>query len=419
MDNNHRWYRDDYQNSVYGGLYNKKTRGGKGRKILTYISLVLIASVISGVVVSNVMNKRFSSEIARVEQLALDAANDAVVKLAKESTVNSDESMVANATLNKGSTLVDMAKKAGPSIVGIRMVTENPVISFFGRTSQQQKAEGSGIIISKDGYIVTNYHVVEHADPREKTSKNTVLEVFLSDDRQAKAKFIGGDAQNDLAVIKIELDKLTVAELGDSSKLEVGESAVAIGNPLGLEFAGSVTAGVISALNRKVETDDKIMNLIQTDAAINPGNSGGALVNWQGQVIGINTIKIAVAGVEGLGFAIPINDAKPIIEQLIQHGYVKGRPSLGISGSEITETLARWYDIPVGLFIQEVQPGGGADKAGIRGGDIIVSIAGESIINMKDLAQVIKDYKAGDTVDIEIIRDNKKKKSSVTFSEEY
>lgn len=165
--------------------------------------------------------------------------------------------------------------------------------------------------------------------------------MFLLDGIQAKATYIGGDSKNDLTVIKIELDNLPVAELGDSSQLEVGERAVAIGNPLGMEFAGSVTAGVVSALDRKVTADDKTLNLIQTDVAINPGNSGGALVNSQGKVIGINTIKISVAGVEGLGFAIPINDAKPIINQLIMFGYVKGRPFIGISGREITETIAK------------------------------------------------------------------------------
>ena len=259
--------------------------------------------------------------------------------------------------------VTEIAKKAGPSMVGIRMTATSSVNPFFGSDGETIKAEGSGIIISKDGYIMTNYHVVSEADPRNRDYKNVTLEAFLPDKRQAKAKFVGGDPLNDLAVIKINLKQLPTAELGDSSRLKVGEQAVAIGNPLGLEFAGSVTAGVISALNRTVSVEDRTLNLIQTDAAINPGNSGGALVNSEGKVVGINTIKISVPGVEGLGFAIPINDAKPIVNQLIKYGYIKGRPLIGISGQEITESLADYYKLPVGIFIVRVEANSGADKA--------------------------------------------------------
>jgi serine protease Do len=283
---------------------------------------------------------------------------------------------------------------------------------------QSQTGEGSGVIISKDGYIMTNYHVVEYADTRNYSGYNTTLEVFLPDGTQAKAKFIGGDEKADLAVVKIDVNNLPVAELGDSSKLEVGETAIAIGNPLGMEFAGSVTVGVVSALNRQVETEDKTLNLIQTDAAINPGNSGGALVNSQGQVIGINTIKISETGVEGLGFAIPINDAKPIVDQLIAFGYVKGRPLIGISAQEITKILSQQYSLPEGLYIIDVSPESGAAAAGIKKGDIIVSLAGKDVKTMKELDEVKKTYKAGDTVDIVIVRDGKNQSMKLTFTEE-
>jgi serine protease Do len=376
------------------------------------------------------MYNRFSYELDRVEQLA-QSASDAAVSFSSRQTGNmafgsstteftgdSIGKSVLGTALTKGSSVTDIAKVAGPSIVGIRMLVGNTISSFFGDVNEQSKAEGSGIIISKDGYIMTNYHVVQYADPKNRLSRNTVLEVFLPDGRQANAEYIGGDNTNDLAVIRINLKNLPVAELGDSSKLQVGDLAVAIGNPLGLEFAGSVTAGVISALNRRVETDDTVLNLIQTDAAINPGNSGGALVNSQGQVIGINTVKISLTGVEGLGFAIPINDARPIIDDLIKYGYVKGRPSLGIAGREITDTLAGWYDIPVGLFVLEAYSDGGAYKAGIRRGDIIVSLAGEKVKSMKDLDLVKRSYKAGDTVDAAIFRDGREVKLKLTFTEE-
>ncbi|HEX3045541.1 MAG TPA: trypsin-like peptidase domain-containing protein, partial [Bacillota bacterium] len=248
--------------------------------------------------------------------------------------------------------------------------------------------------------------------------RNVTLQVFLPDKRQANAKFIGGDQSNDLAVIKVDLNNLPVAELGDSSKLEVGEPAIAIGNPLGMEFAGSVTAGVISALNRTVAVEDKTLNLIQTDAAINPGNSGGALVNSQGQVIGINTIKISVSGVEGLGFAIPINNAKPIIDQLIMFGYVKGRPAIGIAGKEITQDIAQYYNLPLGIYVVQVTPGSGAAKAGLQQGDILVNLDGKEVKTMTDLDAVKKEHKANDTVAVTFIRDGNKKTVKLTFSEE-
>jgi Trypsin-like serine proteases, typically periplasmic, contain C-terminal PDZ domain len=326
-----------------------------------------------------------------------------------------NQSNLLRAGVEDNSSLVtQIAKKTGPSIVGIRMTVTAPLNQFF---SQQSQVEGSGIVINADGYIMTNYHVVQYADPRNSNHKKVTLEVFLPDKRQAGAKFIGGDSLNDLAVIKTNLTGLPVADLGDSSKLEVGELAVAIGNPLGLEFAGSVTSGVISALNRTVSVEDRMLNLIQTDAAINPGNSGGALVNSEGKVIGINTVKISVSGVEGLGFAIPVNDAKPVVSQLMKYGYVKGRPFIGITGREVTQALSQYYHLPVGIFIISVRAGSGAAKAGIQKRDIMVSMAGKKVATMKDLNRIKRAYKAGDTVNTIVFRGKKRLTLRLTFSE--
>jgi serine protease Do len=200
--------------------------------------------------------------------------------------------------------------------------------------------------------------------------------------------------------------------------LEVGELAVAIGNPLGMEFAGSVTVGVISALNRTIEMNGRTLNLIQTDAAINEGNSGGALLNSQGQVIGINSAKIAASGVEGLGFAIPINDAWPIVDQLIKYGYVRGRPYIGISGREISSVYASYYGIAKGIYVTDVTAGSGAEKAGIRTGDVIVSMAGKTVETVRDLDAIKESCKPGDTVSVVVDRDGKKIRLSLTFGEE-
>lgn len=377
------------------------------------IALVLASSLLTGVLVGGGLYYKFTDDINALKSAA--AATGYKTDGSYTSEVSTSD-LATGVALAKGSPATVIAKKVGPSIVGIRVTVPGQRNSWAYGSTGQPAAEGSGIIISADGYIMTNYHVVEYADP--KVSKNSTMEVFLSDGTEAKATFVGGDAKNDLAVIKVDRTGLPVAELGDSSALEVGEQAVAIGNPLGLEFRGSVTVGVISALNRTVSVDDKTLNLIQTDAAINPGNSGGALVNSQGQVIGINTVKISVAGVEGLGFAIPMNDAKPIVDQLILFGYVKGRPFIGISGMEISEVIARQYSMTEGVYIQVVSPDTGAEKAGIKKGDILVSLADKEVKTMKDIDDIKKNYKAGDTVDVTVVRNGAKVTMKLTFSEE-
>ncbi len=392
----------------------KKSNFGK------YLALVLITTILSSAIAGGGMYLYFTGKLA--ETASAQAA--AAVSSAMQNAISSDEKSGASASptvkpavvSTNTSSVTEIAKKAGPSIVGIRMTLGNPRQSF-GRQNAQE-AEGSGIIISADGYIMTNYHVVSYADPKGGYSGNTTLEVFLPDKRQAKATFIGGDSTNDLAVVKIDLTGLPAAELGDSSQLEVGEEVIAIGNPLGMEFAGSVTTGVVSALNRQIETEVASMDLIQTDAAINPGNSGGALVNLQGQVIGINSSKISATGVEGLGFAIPINTAKPIVEQLKSYGYVKGRPLIGISGQEITEAISQQYGLPMGIYITQVTPDSGAAAAGIQEADILLSLDGQDIKTMTDVNTVKNKHTAGDTVKAVVYRQGNKMDITITFSEE-
>jgi serine protease Do len=287
------------------------------------------------------------------------------------------------------SPVVPIATKVSPSIVAISMKTRST--DFFGRVVQGQ-GTGSGIIIDNQGHIVTNNHVVEGAQD---------MTVILHDGKELKATLVGTDPQTDLAVIKVDPANLTVAELGDSSKLQVGELAVAIGSPMGTDYAGSVTAGIISGLNRKVSVGDNTIKLIQTDAAINPGNSGGALVNSQGQVIGINTVKFASTTVEGMGFAIPIDVAKPIIQDLINNKKI-ARPYLGISGQTITKEMADQNNVPQGVYVIDVVALSGADRAGIKKGDIITKLDGKKLLTIEDLIEAIKTHKVGDVVQVEI-----------------
>jgi serine protease Do len=453
-----------YNNFSYDN-YNWQNRRPSGkRKIFSAIALVLVSSLISSLIVGSVLYNKFSAELESVRRYSSDtqpadnsdawdrmrigaglsggegempgntggagdnADGTAEVTGSKTYDTSGNETQIQpdagrkadsiiSTAVQAGTTVTAIAKKAGPAIVGIRMTITGTRYNYLG-VSNDRVGEGSGIIISKDGYIMTNYHVVNGADPKQSTASRTILEVFLPDGREAKAVFKGGDEKSDLAVIKIDLKDLPVAELGDSSKLEVGELAVAIGNPLGMEFAGSVTVGVISALNRTIELNDTTLNLIQTDAAINQGNSGGALLNSQGQVIGINSAKIAASGVEGLGFAIPVNDAWPIVEQLIKYGYVRGRPAIGISGREISSVYASYFGLAQGIYVTDVIEGSGAEKAGIKRGDVIVSMGGKTVETVRDLDKIKESYKPGDTVTVVVDRNGRKVSLSLTFDEE-
>ncbi len=302
------------------------------------------------------------------------------------------------------SAIVAISKKVGPAVVGITNIQGR---DYFNNTLS---SIGSGVIFdNKNGYIVTNYHVIED-------SKNLV--VTLNKEKQYEAVVIGYDVETDLAVIKINAPGLPEAQLGDSTKLQVGELAVAIGNPLGNEFARTVTVGVISALNREISLNSELsLELIQTDAAINPGNSGGALVNGQGQVVGINSSKIARADVEGMGFAIPMSDVRPIIKQLIENGKVI-RPFLGVYGLEtITEKLSKWYDLPIGVYIGGVFRRGPADRVGIQPEDVIVKIAEQNITTYKELKEELSKFKVGDEITVTVDRKGKKIKLSVVLDE--
>ncbi len=316
------------------------------------------------------------------------------------------------ATTGDELTVNQIAKKIGPSCVGIinkaKIQPQRYYDPFSGRYYYYnnpaegeliEQGSGSGIIVSTDGYIVTNQHVIADAN---------AITVILNSGEEFEATLIGADARTDLAVLKINKTGLAAAPLGDSNLAEVGDLAVAIGNPLGQELAGTVTAGVISAVNRKMTVDGRTYNLIQTDAAINPGNSGGALVNKYGQVIGINSIKMSQEGVEGIGFAIAMSEAKPIIDDLMSNGYVSGRPLIGITATESRN----------GLTVYTVAEDSGAKKAGIKEGDLIIKADG-IVVKTVDELNDIKDKKSpGDKVTLTVIRDGELLEIKVELQEE-
>lgn len=304
--------------------------------------------------------------------------------------------------------VVAISKQVGPSVVGVRVSYKTQ--TFFGTT--EAEGEGSGIVYSKDGYIITNYHVIEQAI-KDNTAK---VQVILSTGDTLDAKVIGGDSVTDIAVIKVEKTGLTAAEFGDSDAIEVGELAVAIGNPLGQEFAGSVTVGYVSAVNRSMTSGGTTYNLIQTDAAINSGNSGGPLVSSSGKVVGINTAKISATGVEGMGFSIPINQALPIVEELITNKKV-ARPYIGIAGVSIDETDAKRYALVEGVYVQTVEIKSPAELGGIRQGDVIVEVNGTKVLSVPEINVIKNKLKVGDKIKIKVYRDKEYKELTITLGE--
>lgn len=351
-------------------------------------------------------------------------------KLIGETTTNSTVQTSTGTTTNLislsnySNTAVFAANKILPSIVGIQVTykaTSNSFFSFGSPSTTEATATGSGIIISDDGYIVTNNHVVDSSSSNSSysyysLSDATSVKVKLyGSDETYDAKIVGKDSQTDLAVLKIEKTGLTAAEFADSDQAVVGEFAMAVGSPLGLDT--TVTTGIISAVNREVESDGTKYVCIQTDAAINSGNSGGALVNSEGKVIGINTLKLSGSGVEGIGFAIPINSTLDVISQLKDHNKVL-RPYIGITGLDLdNDTVKRYSLATLGVYVRSVQNFSPAEKAGLQAGDIIIKADDTDIKTMDELNEIKNKHQIGDTMTLKINRNGEEKDITLTLAE--
>jgi serine protease Do len=299
--------------------------------------------------------------------------------------------------------IVDIAKSVTPSVVGV--INQ---VNARGRNGNAltPQASGSGFVISSEGHILTNYHVVEGSD---------AVSIVTSDGKEITAKVVGTDPTNDVAVLKVDGLTLTAVKIGDSSTVQVGETAVAIGNPLGQELAGSVTVGVISALQRQINLGGKTFSMIQTDAAINNGNSGGPLVNIRGEVIGINTAKPGFSGYtesgelvvpEGIGFSIPINTVMPIVQEILQKGNIS-RPGLGIYGGSVTEQMMTDSNMPKGVYIQSLIPGMPVADSGLQPEDVITAVNGTPVETMESLVKLLEGLKVGDTAQCTVWRSGK------------
>lgn len=307
---------------------------------------------------------------------------------------NSDTVELFTNTGNNRLGLSNVVEQIQSSVVAINVTG---TASYYYYTYPTE-GSGSGVIISEDGYIVTNNHVI---------SGGNNITVFLSDNSSYPATVIGSDPETDIAVLKINATGLNAAELGDSSTLRVGDFAIAIGNPLG-EYQGSVTFGIVSALNREVVIDNETHTMFQVDAAVNPGNSGGGMFDSNGMLIGVVTAKNISEEVEGLGFVLPMNDVKPIIEDLINHGYVTGRPTLGFEPVEITSMrVAKYYGLnKLGVYINSVTPDSYAEQCGLQFKDYISTADGETIATIERLEEILNSKKVGETLVLEIERNN-------------
>ena len=370
------------------------------------LCLCLVCALLGGLCGAGIMAGSMNSRIAAVEQRLEEQTKET---LSIGSQTSSTPAPVSTTTAAKP--VAAIYDQACNEVVGI--TTEVTYTNFFGQTSSSA-VSGSGFIVSPDGYILTNYHVIEYA-----YKGNYAITVMLHDGTRYEASIVGVEDCNDIAVLKIDASGLDPVTFGDSDKLSVGDDVYAVGNPLGeLEF--SMTTGHVSALDRLITTDEssEAINMFQIDAAVNSGNSGGPVYNANGEVVGIVTAKYSDTGVEGLGFAIPINDAVKIAEDLINKGYVTGKAYMGVSIDERYNSMySQYYNMPIGAFVKSVESGSCAESAGIQAGDIITRLGDVEITGYSDLKQAIKQYSAGDSAELELYRAGESRTLTVTFDE--
>ena len=388
-------------------------RNKKGASLGAVIASCLICAMLGGLGGAALVERRTDQRIAAVEQ-SVAALDEHVRELPvlKQSSVAGSAGNIAATAYGGAMSAGDLYDMACEQVVGV--TSEVTYTNFFGMRSSAA-VSGSGFIITPDGYILTNYHVIEDA-----YKAGLDVNVIVYDGTRYPAQIVGVEADNDVAVLKIDADGLNAVTLGDSDSMRVGDTVYAVGNPLGeLEF--SMTTGHVSAKDRRIVTESNgdSISMFQIDAAVNSGNSGGPVYNARGEVVGIVTAKYKSSGVEGIGFAIPIKDAASIAQELVTIGYVTGKAHLGVSvNSKYNEMYARYYGWPVGAYIDSVDAGSSADQAGIQAGDIITKIDGEAIRSFDDLRAAIKRHSAGETVDIEFYRADEIRSVPVVFDEE-
>ena len=398
-----------WDDGVYGTGSTQPPKSHRAVIALLLVTVIFLGGITTAM---SILNIRLFRELHRKED-ALTVAY-AVQEQATEAPETQPPETQAAEPARRATMDIQRGAARTEGALSLQEIYEKNIPSVVSITSQTASgtSAGTGVIVSDAGYLVTNYHVVRRAQS---------IDVKLTDERELTASVVGEDPVSDLAVLYIAADGLTPAQFGDSDTLRVGDSVVAIGDPLGVELRGTMTDGIVSAISRDVQVDGRTMNLIQTNAALNSGNSGGPLINSMGQVIGINTMKIGAfadsSGVEGLGFAIPSATVQEIVNQLLTQGYVSGRPWLGIEGESFSTFYQRFYRIPRGVYITSVQSGSPAGTAGLQSGDIIVSVDGTAVSDMEDLDSLLYAHIPGDTMTLTIYRSGRQGDVTVTLTE--
>jgi len=400
----------------YPGTYQTgSTRPPKSNRGLIAFLLVVVILLLGVVTLLGAMNVKLFRQLGNQlpqETLGISISNQDQVPISTVAGVQPTEAPTDPVEIATTPTAeANVVRDGALSLQQIYSDNIAAVVSILC-TGRNSSSTGSGVVLTADGYIVTNHHVVEGAQN---------IQVLFHDNRQLTAQLIGADSISDIAVLQVSATDLPHAQLGDSASLQVGDAVVAIGDPLGTELRGTMTDGIISAINRDVNVNGRTMNLIQTNAALNSGNSGGPLLNCYGQVIGINTMKMgdsmSVAGVEGLGFAIPSNTVGSIVNQIITQGFVSGRPYLGIQGETVTSFYQFYYGLPYGLYINNVEENSPAAQVGLRAGDVLVGINNSRISGVEDYERLLYSSEPGDQWTITIYRDYRQYTASVTLGE--
>ena len=403
----------------YPGESRKRQRLSVGVGLfLTCMVLTTVVGLFAGLMISNYTHNNYvmyaeKAETAPVQREVLRESTATAVPAASDTEAEAKAGTVASFGENNQFSKAQIVEMSAPSVVGIDTITTATTNSFWYGYGQSYEVpgSGSGVILTEDGYIATCAHVVDGAKS---------VKVTLNDDTSYDAAIVGTDKKNDIAIIKIDAKDLTPAVVGDSETLTVGSEVIAIGNPLG-ELRGTATAGIISATNRTIEVEGQAMTLIQTDAAISPGNSGGGLFDATGKLIGIVNAKVSDSRAEGLGFAIPVNSVLDEISDLLNYGYVTGRPYLGVSTQDVTlrSRDRMWYysDGTRCVMVEKVVSGSAAEAAGIQAGDLILKIGEKQIASGEELSSAIGEYKPGDKATLTIQRDGKESTVEVTFGE--
>ena len=400
-----------WDDGVYG---TGSTQPPKSHRALLALLLVIIIFLGGIATALSILNIRLFQELHRKEN-ALTVAY--AVQSQTEAEAEADPTL---ATYPREKTTVDLQQTPdGDSREGEMSLqeiyeTNIPAVVSISASTGSGSSTGTGVVLSANGYLVTNYHVIRQA---------LAINVTLTDERELRATLVGEDPVSDLAVLRVDAEDLTPAQFGDSDGVRVGDSVVAIGDPLGVELRGTMTDGIVSAISRDVQVDGRVMNLIQTNAALNSGNSGGPLINRFGQVIGINTMKIGTfadsSGVEGLGFAIPSATVKEIVNQLLSQGYVSGRPWLGIEVESYSTFYQRFYRVPKGVYVTDVQVGSPAEAADLRIGDIILAADGSAVTDMDALNTQLYTHAPGDSMTFSVYRNGRQGEVTVTLEEKH